>query len=158
MTGRFFVALLLLCCACGPDSAPGQVERGLLVLERTSPDPAPLTELEAAASYCARDTVFSIVASSPDWATAIAVRSDWPADSARTFAIDSTPGTAGHAAFAARVLRDSAQVAMIGLGGEVTVNGGRVLSGRFSAAVVRDSVPIELGGRFEGLTVVEQCP
>ena len=158
MNGRFFVAMLLLCCACGPDTPAGQVERGLLVLERTNPEPRALAELAAAANYCARDTMLSVVASSPDWAVAIAVRAPWPADSQRTFAVDSTPAVPDHAAFAARVLRDSAQTAMIGTSGEVVVGGGRALAGRFSAAVKRDSTALELGGRFERLTVVEACP
>ena len=151
------MAILLVCVACAGDEPEG-TERGRLILERAGPDPGVLAELQAAANYCARDTTFSIVASSPEWATAIAVRAPWPVDSASAFDIDSAPGTAGRAAFAARVLRDSVQIAMVGQAGRVMLDPGRVQTGRFEASVLQDSMTVELTGRFEGLTVVERCP
>jgi len=49
-------------------------------------------------------------------------------------------------------------VALVGLGGRVTVDSGRTLIGRFEAGVLQDSTPVGLAGRFEGLSVVERCP
>jgi hypothetical protein len=149
MRGRFlFPSLIAAAAACSgaPADDPGA---GHLVLERTAPTSEVLLDAVASARYCERDSVLTILGIGDRWSAVIGMRTAWPP--AREYRADTIVGELGTAAFAARMVGDSADPALRSSSGRVELDSGEVLSGRFTVEWGSDSSAMTLAGRFQGL-------
>ena len=148
MRGRFlflpFIAVLSACPKAADEAGVGH-----LTLERTAPTSAVLLDVVASARYCEHDSVLTILGIGDRWSAVIGMRTPWPP--VREFRADTILGDVGTAAFAARLVGDSADPALRSTSGRVELDTGEVLSGRFTFEWGSDSSAMSLAGRFQGL-------
>jgi hypothetical protein len=112
----------------------------------------------AQATYCRGDSVLVVVAVTSRWAAGLALRGAFPVVAARDFSVGGSLAGSGSATAAFRAVTDSVEPALVGAGGTVRLEPGRLATGRFDVTVPAAdarSRPRRILGAFRALPTTD---
>jgi hypothetical protein len=112
----------------------------------------------ARATYCRGDSILVVMAVTPRWTAGLALRAAFPVAAARSFTVRGTLAGEGTATAAFRAVTDSVEPALVGAGGTVRVEPGRLTTGRFDVLVPGSderSTPRRILGAFRALPTTD---
>lgn len=139
-------ALLVLGCGREPATDFGSPPDGRIALERVGRRSVRLVDAAARGSSCEADTTVVAVVLTGRVSAAVAARSRWPLQRARTFAVQGSLGPTGTAAVAIRPLGDSVGAAVVAMRGTLRLEPGDRING------VVDAIVLDTAGEEERIT------
>lgn len=131
LAAAVIAALVGAACGAGPDAS------NRLVVDRVTKGSGRLLDLPARATYCAGESLLTVIAVGRGWSGGFALHVVLPVRAAVTLPVRRPPAGFGAATAA---FRPVAGVARLGVGGTVTLAPSSVVDGVFSVTVT-DSTP-----------------
>ena len=117
-----------------------------------------LLHSDARATYCRGDSILVIVAVTTRWTAGLALRGAFPVGTATSFTVGGSLILVGSATAAFRAVTDSVEPALVGAGGSVRLEPGRLATGRFDVNVPAPdgrSPPRRILGAFRALPTAD---